>query len=168
LVPESKCVFRPCYAHTSITSTKHEWLAENGMLSHSHGRICILAAFCLVVLFLTLTIRHSNWLVSKQFSGGGHGIGNSTLGVRYFPAVANNHELTNAQFEAIFAINAPWRTDRKDSLTLAAVHSGISLNWIDGVNASSIDDRAYPQGDRKFLPKGNLGSWRAHMNAIRT
>lgn len=73
----------------------------------------------------------------------------------------------DAQFETVLAINAPWRTDRKDSLILASVQSGIRLEWVDGVNGSSIDDRAFPQGNHRQLPKGNLGSWRAHMDAMR-
>lgn len=64
-------------------------------------------------------------------------------------------------------INAPWRTDRKDSLTLAAIHTGLTLDWIDGVNASTIDERVFPQGPWRRLSDGNVGSWRAHMDAIR-
>jgi hypothetical protein len=71
------------------------------------------------------------------------------------------------QFEKIFVINAPWRTDRKDSISLAASYGGISLDWIDGVQAEDIILKAYPPGDHRDMSDGNRGSWRAHMNAIR-
>lgn len=71
------------------------------------------------------------------------------------------------QFEKIFVINAPWRTDRKDSMSLAASYSGMNLDWIDGVDAEQIVEKAYPPGNHRFMPHGNLGSWRAHMNAVR-
>jgi hypothetical protein len=72
------------------------------------------------------------------------------------------------QFEKIFVINAPWQTDRKDSISLAASYSGISLNFVDGVDADNIHEKAFPPGDAdRGLAKGLQGSWRAHMNALR-
>lgn len=72
------------------------------------------------------------------------------------------------QFEKIFVINAPWRTDRKDSISLAASHSGMSVNFVDGVDAEKIHEKAYPPGRaERGLSKGLKGSWRAHMNALR-
>ncbi|KAH8730871.1 hypothetical protein GQ44DRAFT_422643 [Phaeosphaeriaceae sp. PMI808] len=120
------------------------------MTACSRGRIWYLAAFGLFVLFLFLRSRRNEWFVSEKYSKNGYGTGNSTLG-----------------FQSVLVINAPWRTDRKDSLTLAAVHTGISLDWIDGINSSTIDERAYPQGDHRSMAKGNLGSWRGHLNAVR-
>lgn len=132
------------------------------MPSRSHGRFCLAAAACFVVSFLFLRTHFAVTAESRQ------GINNSTLGVCY---PANSFRLTSTyslQFQTILAINAPWRTDRKDSLVLASMHSGISLEWIDGVNGSLIDDRAFPQGNHRLMPKGNLGSWRAHIDAMRT
>ncbi|PSN61056.1 hypothetical protein BS50DRAFT_163887 [Corynespora cassiicola Philippines] len=74
---------------------------------------------------------------------------------------------TTLGFEKIFVINAPWRSDRRDSLSLAASYSGIDLEWVEGINSSNIDEKAFPPGNHRTLPKGNLGSWRAHMNTIR-
>ena len=72
-----------------------------------------------------------------------------------------------AQFQKIFVINAPWRTDRKDSISLAASYSGVTLTWIDGIEAESIREKAYPPGYHREISDGNKGSWRAHMNALR-
>ncbi|KAF2830596.1 hypothetical protein CC86DRAFT_163934 [Ophiobolus disseminans] len=123
------------------------------MPSRNYGRVCILFALCLIFLLFVIWIddHHLRNTFRKQYPKVDQGIDNSTLG-----------------FEAIFAINAPWRTDRKDSLMLATAHTGATIEWIDGINASSIDERAYPQGNHRTMTKGNLGSWRAHMNVIRT
>lgn len=72
-----------------------------------------------------------------------------------------------AQFEKIFVINGPWRTDRKDSISLAASYSGITLDWINGVESEDIREAAFPPGNHRQINHGNIGSWRAHMNAIR-
>jgi hypothetical protein len=128
------------------------------MLSPSHARISLAVALCLSVLLLVLKISyhhsHNPSTVSRQYSytakGKPHGIANDTLG-----------------FEKIFVINGPWRTDRKDALALAASYTGITLDWIDGVDGDSIGETAYPPGNHRTISKGNRGSWRAHMNAIR-
>ncbi|KAF1845460.1 glycosyltransferase family 25 protein [Cucurbitaria berberidis CBS 394.84] len=125
------------------------------MPSQSHGRVCFLVALCSITLFLLLlnssingrsaACRHGQYSCSGQ-----NDIRNSTLG-----------------FEKILVINLPWRTDRRDSITLAAAHTGLSLEWINGINASQINEKAFPSGNHRQMPKGNVGSWRAHMNALR-
>ncbi|KAH7135821.1 glycosyltransferase family 25 protein [Dendryphion nanum] len=128
------------------------------MPSPSHPRVYLAVGLSLVLLILILILRHdtdsSSFTFTKQYShskdSSNSGIANDTLG-----------------FEKIFVINGPWRTDRKDSLALAASYSGISLDWIDGIQADDIAEKAYPPGKHRELSKGNRGSWRAHMNALR-
>ncbi|KAF2465414.1 uncharacterized protein BDR25DRAFT_294919 [Lindgomyces ingoldianus] len=129
------------------------------MPSQSHGHVFLVVALCLVALFLLLRIQHnedshSAFPFSKQYSrtsrGLSNAIGNDTLG-----------------FQKIFVINAPWRTDRKDSISIAASYSGLSLDWVDGVAAENILEKAYPPGNHRTISDGNKGSWRAHMNALR-
>ncbi|KAF2274751.1 uncharacterized protein EI97DRAFT_495222 [Westerdykella ornata] len=129
------------------------------MPSLSRGRLCLALALCAVVLFLVVRSGHQVRSYpkpgfAKQYSlsgTGAVGIGNATLG-----------------FEKIFVVNAPWRTDRRDSISLAASYSGMSLEWIDGVQAEDIREKAYPPGNHRQLSDGLKGSWRAHMNALRT
>lgn len=52
-------------------------------------------------------------------------------------------------------------------MTLAASYSTLKLNWVDGVAADTIQEKAYPPGNHRRMSRGNLGSWRAHMNALR-
>ncbi|KAF2739604.1 hypothetical protein EJ04DRAFT_284957 [Polyplosphaeria fusca] len=52
-------------------------------------------------------------------------------------------------------------------MALGASYTGLTLDWIDGVSAEGMDERAYPPGDHREVSKGNKGSWRAHMNALR-
>lgn len=131
------------------------------MPSRSHARLCIAAAACFVVSLLFVRTHFAVTVESSQ------GINNSTLGVSRSPTAFCQTSTYASQFQTILAINAPWRTDRKDSLVLASMQSGISLEWIDGINGSLIDERAFPQGNHRLMPKGNLGSWRAHIDAMR-
>jgi hypothetical protein len=71
-----------------------------------------------------------------------------------------------AQFEKIFAINLPERTDHRDGLILASAVSGISVEFIDGVHGETIATKALPAGYDERLNIKGIGSWRAHINAI--
>jgi len=138
----------------------------------SHGRVYLAVAFGFVTLFLFLKISHrgspATALYARPAQRQLNGIGNETLGVS---SLQLHITCTSAdgvsQFEKIFVINAPWRTDRKDSISLAATYSGIALDWIDGINVSDINKKAYPPGNHKDVTPGGLGSWRAHMDAMR-
>jgi hypothetical protein len=75
--------------------------------------------------------------------------------------------LTRFKFQKIFVLNLPFRTDRRDAMSLSAAISNIKLDFVDGVTGDSIKQSAYPPPDenRKLLP-GIRGSWRTHMNAL--
>ena len=66
------------------------------------------------------------------------------------------------QFEKIFAISLPERTDKQDGMTVAASLSNISVEFLPGVYGADVSPKARPLGfDRKLTV---VGSWRAHMN----
>lgn len=69
------------------------------------------------------------------------------------------------QFQSVFVINLPSRTDRRDAMTLAAALSGLEVTWIDGVAGADVPDEALPGGSTT-MRAGNRGSWRAHMNVL--
>lgn len=72
-------------------------------------------------------------------------------------------------FEKVFAIGLKERSDKRDALALTSSLVGFELEWVDGVRGESIPDKAVPFGtDRKKLWENNLGSWRSHMNAVRS
>lgn len=54
-------------------------------------------------------------------------------------------------------------------MTLMSSVTDMSLDWIDGVNGSTVMPKVLPAGQRdnstKFI--ANIGSWRAHMNVLR-
>ncbi|KAF2691025.1 glycosyltransferase family 25 protein, partial [Lentithecium fluviatile CBS 122367] len=54
-------------------------------------------------------------------------------------------------FQKIFVLNLPFRTDRRDAITLSAATSNIKLEFVDGVTGESIRQSAYPP------PTENLG-----------
>jgi hypothetical protein len=66
------------------------------------------------------------------------------------------------QFEKIFGISLPQRTDKQDGMTVAASLSNISVDFLPGVHGADVSPKARPLGfDRKLTV---VGSWRAHMN----
>ncbi|KAF2449459.1 glycosyltransferase family 25 protein [Karstenula rhodostoma CBS 690.94] len=102
--------------------------------------------------FVLLLLKFGNVIGAGVFAGdrSSDGIANQTLG-----------------FENIFVLNAPWRTDRKDAMSLAAAYNKIQFEWVDEVQEETIQEKAYPPGNHRKLSPGGLGSWRAHMDAMR-
>ncbi|KAI9723629.1 MAG: hypothetical protein M1812_000929 [Candelaria pacifica] len=91
-------------------------------------------------------------ITGKQGSTAGTGVTNATLG-----------------FEKVFVLNLEERTDKRDSLALASGLTGIKLEFVKGLRGAAVVDKALPYGvDRKTMDAGMLGSWRGHMNIVRT
>ena len=63
----------------------------------------------------------------------------------------------------------PERSDKRDAMTLAASLTGFNVDYVDGIRGDTIPNKSLPIGqeDRKMTNQ-RLGSWRAHMNTIRT
>lgn len=54
-------------------------------------------------------------------------------------------------------------------MALAGALTGIKFDWIDGVAGDQVSDKVLPPDSLdKNISKGNKGSWRAHMNTLRT
>ncbi|MCJ1369198.1 hypothetical protein MMC20_000407 [Loxospora ochrophaea] len=71
-------------------------------------------------------------------------------------------------FQKIFVLNMPERSDKRDSISLAASLTGIELNFVSGVNGSTVPTKALPKGqESRKMSDRTIGSWRAHMDAIR-
>lgn len=75
--------------------------------------------------------------------------------------------LISSKFQKILVLNLPFRTDRRDAMSLSASVSNVKLEFVDGVTGDSIKQSAYPPPDEnlKLLP-GIRGSWRTHMKAL--
>ena len=81
----------------------------------------------------------------------------------------NQIENNTLGFERVFAVGLPERSDKRDALALTSSLTGFKTDWVDGVRGQTILDKALPFGvDRLKLWESNLGSWRGHMNAVRT
>lgn len=75
---------------------------------------------------------------------------------------------SQSQFGAIYVINLPARTDRRDALALMSSLNGLDLEYIEGKTGYEVLDKALPPpATHSNLLSGNLGSWRGHLNAIR-
>jgi hypothetical protein len=70
------------------------------------------------------------------------------------------------KFQKIFVIGLPARTDHRDSMSLAAALTGLSIEYVDGV--TSVDNKTLPPGGvERGLNEGSIFGWRAHMNVLR-
>ncbi|GKZ32212.1 hypothetical protein AbraIFM66950_001422 [Aspergillus brasiliensis] len=90
-------------------------------------------------------------------------------------------------FERIFCINLPSRSDKRDAITLGSSVTQFRVDWIDGVSSEDMSPKAYPpvrllhyytsyyplrppqrydEPDRPRMLSGEIGSWRAHLNAM--
>jgi hypothetical protein len=75
----------------------------------------------------------------------------------------------NVQFQKILVLNLPARTERRDAMTLAAAVSDLDVDWVDGWPASHMLESMLPPDSKdKSISPGNKGSWRGHMDALRT
>lgn len=64
-------------------------------------------------------------------------------------------------------INLPSRTDHRDGLGLAAVLTGIKVDWVPGVEGAQVKDKVLPPGGAEHNVSGGVkGCWRAHMNTL--
>lgn len=71
------------------------------------------------------------------------------------------------QFQKIFVIGLPERTDRRDRIILQAFLSGVDIEFVDGVLGAEISDKAIPKVKGWKKPfDGALGCWRTHMNIM--
>ncbi|KKA20905.1 hypothetical protein T310_5045 [Rasamsonia emersonii CBS 393.64] len=77
------------------------------------------------------------------------------------------HAMAEDQFQKVFAIGFPQRTDKRDAMILASSLTDFVIDWIDAVSPDDIWNSSYPATwDRNIHLPGELGCWRAHMNAM--
>lgn len=76
--------------------------------------------------------------------------------------------ITPLQFGAIYVINLPARTDRRDAYALMSSMTDLKLDYIEGKLGSEVPDKALPPpASHTTQRSGNIGSWRSHLDAIR-
>lgn len=92
-----------------------------------------------------------------------------------------------AQFQKVYAINLPERTDKKDNMRLQAKATNFSIEIVDGVIGSKVSYKAIPYVSTREGPgrvvvtvvvdpsspcqtfkqnNGTIGCWRAHLNVL--
>lgn len=92
---------------------------------------------------------------------------NSTLGVCLYPVACCPPFIDTPKFQKILVLNLPFRTDRRDAISLSAATSNMKLEFVNGVTGDSIKQSAYPPPEENIkLSEGIRGSWRTHMNAL--
>lgn len=69
------------------------------------------------------------------------------------------------QFQKIFAVGLPSRTDRRDAIVLEAALSNLDVEFSNGVSGADVAQKALHSVYEGAKP-GEIGAWRGHMNAI--
>ncbi|KAI1112467.1 hypothetical protein F5Y14DRAFT_269421 [Nemania sp. NC0429] len=134
---------------------------NNPMLHRPKNPIYLITGAVIALLLVCQWVYQPLWLYARvravvnveRISGTRQGmqdIRNATLG-----------------FEKIFVVSLPLRTDRRDGMILAAALSDMDIEFIDGVNGSTIPDKALPKTSSHDRPSdATVGAWRGHINAI--
>lgn len=148
------------------------------MLAPVHRRVHLttwpLVAFCLIIILVLLSpigrraLLPSSPEEHSQISSSTllEDVSNATLGVSGFNKVLARRILIGSQFQKIFVIGLASRTDRRDSMSLAAALTGLQIEYVNGV--TSIDKSVLPPGDVGTITDvGTFYAWRAHMNVMR-
>ncbi|KAE8167457.1 hypothetical protein BDV40DRAFT_252958 [Aspergillus tamarii] len=119
-----------------------------------------------VAVFVTYALVWLVWLRNRT--------NGSWIPATTYAAAAEDNllDIKNATlgFQKLFAIGFKERTDKHDAIALAASYTGLEIDWLEGVRAADIPPKAYPAvwTEEKHRDKpAELGSWRAHMNALR-
>ena len=78
------------------------------------------------------------------------------------------HDIDNATlgFESVFALNLKERKDRRDRTTLAAAALDFNVEFKEATRGVDVEDKVFPAGGLKRLPKSHIGSWRSHMDML--
>jgi hypothetical protein len=136
------------------------------------SHVVLLAAVASIFLIFQLLPLHG---ASTTF-GSAHGargfarlgdINNATLGVSCVSACSPALLTCRSQFQKIYAVGLPSRTDRRDAIILSAALTNMAIDFIDGVMGDTVLDKAVPASEEhRRLPDPSIGSWRGHINAI--
>ncbi|KAH0255112.1 glycosyltransferase family 34 protein, partial [Aureobasidium melanogenum] len=123
--------------------------------------LCIIGAAGLVIVCVFLLVLHGS--SSKRQD--------SSLEFPYFSATTRSkpsgvdyHDVYNETLGKIFLVSLPERTDRRDSFAVQARLSNISFTVIDGIDGSTVSNKALPY--TMDLTPPQVGCWRAHMNIM--
>ena len=127
---------------------------------------------CLLLVITCFSMRHvlakTRWISHSVI--GRHGsiadVSNSTLGVCLAYVIVSFKLTSRRQFQKIFVISLKSRTDRRDSMALAAALTGIDVEFVDGI--TSVENKTLPPGGKeRQLNREGIYNWRAHSNVLR-
>ncbi|KAL4800573.1 hypothetical protein BDV19DRAFT_72583 [Aspergillus venezuelensis] len=117
--------------------------------------------FCACVILAVLLHNQDGYQLTRKLIHAGR----SRLENTMFERIKNE----TLGFQHIYAIGLKERTDKHDSLSLAASLTNMKVEWLEGVRPGDVSQKALPQGmDNPDIPYTVVLCWRAHMNALRS
>lgn len=131
------------YPHDDYEAAVQQARSKMSATSRRHSRQTVLS-FIAGLLFLAYLGR-SMWAVGiPRDQEAPRAIFNRTLGVSDGHTLSSDKTNEHDQFEKIFAISFPERTDKRDSLIVASSFTGFDIEFSDGVSFESVNPKAAP------------------------
>ncbi|KAH7370009.1 glycosyltransferase family 25 protein [Rhexocercosporidium sp. MPI-PUGE-AT-0058] len=131
---------------------------------------CAVATILLLVSLrrhATAASPSSNWALSNQPTRTKNNFRSATANKK----IDTTSEIGRASnktlgFQKIFVLGLPERSDKKDAIVLSASLTGFEVEFFDAVRGDQVLDKTRPPGLN--LKDGALGTWRSHLNVIRS
>ncbi|KAK0101592.1 hypothetical protein ONS95_006755 [Cadophora gregata] len=117
---------------------------------------------------LSVSSTPSNWGLSSQSSSSNNANYRSASARKSIDTTSEIGRASNATvgFHKILVLSLPERSDKRDAFVLSASLTGFQVEFFDAVKGDEVLEKARPPG--MDLKGGGLGSWRSHLNAIRS
>lgn len=143
------------------------WSNLDRFMSLSWRALCFRALGIVFGLAVFLTIAE---LTFHPLARGSSTLTPSLGGTGYHAPLNVYEDILNSSlgFQRLYVINLPERTDHRDALTLVGAATNLNFTFIDGLHGETILDKALPPGREEPASMKYRGSWRAHMNTIRS
>ncbi|CZT08630.1 hypothetical protein WAI453_007131 [Rhynchosporium graminicola] len=144
------------------------------MISLKLSHLIVGCAIATVILFLSLrnhgtaASTPSPWNFSNKPSSTKNGNFRSASSPKSIDTRSEMGRASNATlgFHKILVLGLPERSDKRDAFVLSASLTGFEVEFFDAVKGDQILDKTRPPGLN--LKDGALGTWRSHLNAVRS
>ncbi|KAF7563759.1 hypothetical protein G7046_g371 [Stylonectria norvegica] len=129
-----------------------------------------LLIYCIVLLTFNSRPPSPGWFSKETFPNETVGDNVIQTGLKVASKDSDYARISNQTlgFQKVIAIGLKERTDKRDAMSLMSAMTGFKIDWVNGVKAEAISQKAVPYGiDGTRMSDSFLGNWRGHMNTLR-